>query len=136
MSNRQCTLAKVLTNQCGRLIVTTDPTDSCNYIDITAEYKEGVVDIKATPLSSPTRPYSYPVPCKDCSIEMTCTRGGVADDFVVTVTLTNNGPMLRTLDGRLVVIATQYNGDNPKSIAFTEFSGKITPKRSKITPQL
>ena len=126
MSNRQCSLAKVMQNQCGQMIITTDPNDTSRYINITAEYK--TISTIAPPHSE-LATYPYPPPSKDCSIQVACGHGDVCNDFTITITLTNSGPMVRTVDGRVVVITNQCNGDHPKSLLFTEFSGKITPKR-------
>lgn len=128
MSNRQCTLAKVISEQCGQMIITSDPNDINKYIDITSEY-----NIQSSTITTATNPtvYPYPSPSKDCSIQIACSRTDVSNDFTITITLTNNGPMVRTIDGQIVIIAGQYNGDNPKSLLCTEFSGKITPNRGK-----
>lgn len=138
MSNRQCTLAKVLSNQCARLIVTSDHKDSAKYIDITAEYREdlgGVASDRSASSStspSPAPLYGYPPPSKDCSIQLSCDEGEINENFNITITLNNNGPMVRTLDGRVLVIATQYTGANSKPIISHEFSGKVTPSRSML----
>lgn len=128
MSNRQCVLAKVLSNQCGRLIITNDSADCTKYINITAEYREDPPRAVASPQASSL--YGYPPPSKDCSIELSCSQGELNEDFDITITLNNNGPMVRTLDGRVIVLATQYTGANPKPIISHEFSGKVTPSRS------
>ena len=131
MSNRQCTLAKVVSNKCGQMIITADPEDNSRYLDITSEYKELIPSNDKYP--SPSSQYPYPPPSKDCSLNIACSKsGGICEDFTITITLTNNGPMIRTVDGRVIVISTQYNGDNPKPIIYSEFSGKITPNRGTV----
>ena len=140
MSNQQCTLAKVVTEQTGLMIATSDPSDKHKFIDITENYKLAPTTTTATTTTthSPHSMYPYPLPSKDCSIQVNCSEGEIVKDFTVTVTLSNNGPMVRTVDGRVVVMATQYNGDCPVPIHYMQFSGKITPNRSmshnKYTP--
>ena len=121
MSNRQCTLVQVKSDMTGLLMVTND-NNIQNYIDITDEYKE-----RATPTPTPTSLYPYPPPSKDCNIEMTCSGSEVGKDFQITLNLTNNGPMVRTIDGRIVIMSSQYTGQNPNPFMFMQFAGTITP---------
>lgn len=121
MSNRQCTLVQVKSDMTGLLMVT-NGNNIENYIDITDEYKE-----QATPTPTPTSLYPYPPPSKDCSIEMTCSSSEVGKDFQITLNLTNNGPMVRTIDGRIVIMSSQYTGQNPNPFMFMQFAGTITP---------
>ena len=121
MSNRQCTLVQVKSDMTGLLMVTNGNKIE-NYIDITDEYKE-----QATPTPTPTSLYPYPPPSKDCSIEMSCSSSEVGKDFQITLNLTNNGPMVRTIDGRIVIMSSQYTGQNPNPFMFMQFAGTITP---------
>ena len=47
-------------------------------------------------------------------------------DFVLKVTLANHGAMVRTIDGRVVGMTTQYTGNNTKPFLYMEFNGVIT----------
>ena len=100
-----------------------------DWLDITASYRKD----RPTTMPLPKSPYPYPPPSRDCHVEVTCSHVTLGSDFNVTVTITNKGPMLRTVDGKIVGMSTQYTGKIFKSFLSMQFEGSVTPQQSMYT---
>lgn len=135
-SNQAISLAKVSKGEVGTSVVT------CSYamndtqpLELTADYR----DVPATSpdpapanVSGPQfRGFLHP-PTRDCSFDLKLS-GPVrlGEDIEVVVTVSNNGAMLRTVDGRLVGTAVYYTGHMVRTFMSLDFSGLVSPGQSK-----
>lgn len=138
-SNQAISLAKVSRGESGTLVVTTSymKPETNEPLDLTADYK----DVPHTPSpepvpngvpSSASRPFLHP-PTRDCSFELKlCSAARLGEDMEIAVTVTNNGGMLRTVDGRLVGMAVYYTGHMVRTFMTLDFSGLISPGQSEL----
>lgn len=126
MNNQACTLAQVQEARTGLLVVT--PTLDGNYSNITCSYRERVVQDDPAPNTT----YPYPRPSQDCRCEVSCRGQWVGSDVEVIVTISNNGPMLRTVDGRVVGMTTRYTGQVLASFLHMQMTGSIIPGQSEL----
>ena len=126
MNNRACYLAQVQNSKTGLLVVT--PTLDGNYSDITCSYRERVEEKSPAPCAV----YPYPRPSQDCKCEVSCRGDLVGKDVDIVVTITNNGPMVRTVDGRVVGMTTLHTGQVVASFMYMQMSGSIAPGQSEL----
>lgn len=125
-----CTLAQVQSNQIGTAIITSSNVKE-SWIDITTNYCENHTHSHPQ-IHSPSSPYPYPPPSRDCHIELDCRHVTVGKDFDITITLHNDGPMIRTIDGKVIVMSIQYTGKCAKYFISMQFEGAITPQKSEF----
>ena len=66
-------------------------------------------------------------------MEVECSHMTVGEDLELTViNITSNGPMLRTIDGRVIGASKQYTGHNKKTFVMLQFEGSVAPNRSEL----
>ena len=66
-------------------------------------------------------------------MEVECSHMTVGEDFELTViNITSNGPMLRTIDGRVIGASKQYTGHNKKVFVMLQFEGSVAPNKSEL----
>lgn len=133
ITNQLCTLAQIQYDQTGTTIITSSTSDHMQWIDITADYhhinRQANKPITPSPSSSH---YPFLPQSRDCHMEVECSHVTIGEDFKITVTLQNNGPMLRTIDGRVIGASTQYTGHNKKAFVMLQFEGSVTPHKSEL----
>ena len=127
MTNHLYTLAQIQSNKTGTKIITSSKTkDDC--IDITTDYCQHYSD--GALCIPPSSPYPYPPPSSDCHIKLDSKNVSIGKDFDITVTLHNDGPMVRTIDGRVIIMSIQYTGKCTKCFISMQFEGAVTPQKS------
>lgn len=120
-SQRALTLAHTHTKHMAPLLLTSSGLDCANYIDLTGTYKmkeEEEINLSHN---------GYPPPSQDCKFSVLCVGRGIDEDCNLTITTTNQGAMLRTVDGRVVGAVCSHNGAMVTKFTAIEFSGVITP---------
>ena len=155
-SQQAISLARVNKGEVGTALVTASYTKTTAPLDLMADYRDvpssesdsttvssstgqitprqistpHVTPPQATP-PSPHRGFLHP-PTRDCAFDLKLS-GPVklGEDIEVTVTVCNNGAMLRTVDGRLVGTAVFYTGHMVRTFMSLDFSGLVSPGQSK-----
>lgn len=56
------------------------------------------------------------------------------DDITLSVRISNAGPMLRSVDGRVVGCSVHYTGRPLRSFLSLQFSGTVSPGQSEPSP--
>jgi hypothetical protein len=125
MTNQVYSLAQVQKHETGTKIVTCS-SKSDKWIDV-SNYRNHL-PTNAVPTSE--SPYPYPAPSCDCSVELICSHVTLGKDFDITITLHNNGPMVRNIDGRILGASLEYTGKNSKNFIAMKFEGAISPEQT------
>lgn len=139
-SNQAISLAKVCKGEVGTAVVTSAYAKSamCKPLELTADYH----DIPASnsdplPVGGPQLKGFLHPPTRDCSFELKlCDQVKLGEDITISVTVSNNGAMLRTVDGRLVGTAVYYTGHMVRTFISLDFSGLVSPGQSKLPDAL
>lgn len=117
-SQRAVSLAHTDCSATGRLVLAGSSGDKC--LDITSTYKEErTTDETTTPKS------------RDCHFSVECEGNKLGTDPTLTITITNRGPMLRTVDGKVVGGVCRHSGQISTKFMGVEYSGAITPEQSE-----
>lgn len=128
-SNQSISLAKVCRGEVGTCLVTSSYSkeDECKPLEVTGNYREH--PINAEPDANAQR-IPLPPTC-DCSFDLKLS-GAVkfGEDIHITVRVTNNGAMLRTVDGRVVGTVIYYTGQPVRTFMSMDFSGLVSPGQS------
>ena len=125
-SQRAVTLAHTSHSSTAGLIVTAAAPggNESEYINITSCYKhqdEEEEERKTAGYSTNT----------DCSFTVSCEGEQIGSDTTLSITITNHGAMLRTVDGRVVGGVCRHNGDMATKFMGIQFTGAITPGQSE-----
>ena len=120
ITNRVLSVALVRHNQVGVRLVAGNGT-SLTPLDVTDAYKEAELKEEATPTH-------FPPPSRDCSVDVTTNdTTKLGDSISLTVTIGNQGPLLRTLDGKVGGHVVRYNGVAVREFLSMQFSGVVAP---------
>ena len=129
VSNQAISLARVNKGEVGTSLVTSShlKSDKCKPLDRSADYRDSHASSAA-----PAQRLPCP-PTRDCSFSLQLS-GGVelGHDIGITVTVSNNGAMLRRVDGRVVGTAVYYTGQPARSFMSMDFTGLVSPGQSRI----
>ena len=128
-SNQSISLAKVSRGEVGTCLVTSSYTkeDCCKPLDVTANYRDHPVSADLTEQHLPLPP------TQDCCFYLKFS-GAVkfGEDIRITISVTNNGAMLRTVDGRVVGTVIYYTGQPVRTFMSMDFSGLVSPGQSEL----
>ena len=92
ITNQIMSVALVRHSEVGLRLIAGDGS-SLDPVEVTTDYKQGPGTLEETPSVLPTR---------DCSVEVVVEDGGkLGESLELSVSVTNHGHMLRTLDGRV-----------------------------------
>ena len=128
-SNQSISLAKVNKGEVGTSIVTATylKTNFNTPLDVTLNYKERV----SNSLDPAGQRLTFP-PARDCSFQLKLNETVMfGQDIQITISVANNGGMLRTVDGRVVGTVIYYTGHPVRTFMSMDFSGLISPGQSK-----
>lgn len=126
--NKHLSVAHVSHDEVGVALVTSRG-DQESPLDLTGDYKEPPEKPASTGILSGSR---FPPPSKDCSFEVkTSDNSALGEEITITVTITNRGAMMRTVDGRVVGTVTHYTGQPVRNFMSMQFTGVISPGQSK-----
>lgn len=131
-SNQAFSLASVGKGEVGTCLVTSSYTNTEKYkpLTLTADYREPIVSAEPAEASRQQRGFPYP-PARDCSFDLALGASvNLGEDIEISVTVANNGAMLRTVDGKLVGTAVYYTGQPVRSFMSLDFSGLVSPGQS------
>lgn len=135
-SNQAISLARVARGEVGTCVVTASfaSADAHKPLDRTAQYK--ILATSTTPpLYTATHHFLCP-PARDCSFALKVSAGAkLGQDIEIVLSVTNNGAMLRTVDGRVVGASIFYTGHSVRPFMSMDFSGLISPGQS-MSPAL
>ena len=129
-SVRKAAVALVERGTVGASIATSSGNDTTNLIDLTWNYK------KQQGNPQPTMTYkmgSFPPPSRDCSFSVSANdNASLGDTIQLVVSISNQGGMLRTIDGRVVGKVVQYNGTAVRNFFTMQFTGTVSPGQGEI----
>jgi hypothetical protein len=135
-SNQSISLAKVCKGEVGTSLVTSSyaEDDHCKPLEVTANYRAQPV-VNADPDGDAQR---LPLPpTRDCSFDLKLNHPvKFGEDIQITISVSNNGAMLRTVDGRVVGTVIYYTGQPVRTFMSMDFSGLVSPGQSKYPPPL
>lgn len=128
-SNQSISLAKVNKGEVGTSIVTATyiKTNFNSPLDVTSSYKEHV----SNSLDPGVQRLTFP-PARDCSFQLKLNEAvKFGEDIQISISVANNGAMLRTVDGRVVGTVIYYTGRPVRTFMSMDFSGLVSPGQSK-----
>ena len=129
-SVRKAAVALVERGTVGASIATSSGHGAASLIDLTWNYKKQQGD------PEPTMTYkmgSFPPPSRDCSFSVSTNDNALLGDTIqLVVSISNQGGMLRTIDGRVVGKVVQYNGTAVRNFFTMQFTGTVSPGQGEI----
>lgn len=134
-SNQSISLAKVCRGEVGTSLVTSSYAEEnhCLPLEVTANYREHPISTEPD-----TGAQRLPLPpTRDCCFDLKLSSDvKFGEDINITIRVTNNGAMLRTVDGRVVGTVIYYTGQPVRTFMSMDFSGLVSPGQSKHTTAL
>ena len=131
-SHQSVSLAKVCRGEVGTCLVTSAYIKEEDYykpLDVTDNYRNHPIS------ADPDAKLNLPLPpTRDCCFNLSlCGAVNLGEDIRVTISVTNKGAMLRTVDGRVVGTIIYYTGQSVRTFMSMDFSGLVSPGQSEST---